>query len=355
MPNASSESHFDKAILRRFSCAELTGEERERVAAHVSRCEHCASICRRFDNALAHVFRDLDEFAPAVTEPTATRASVDEATSVSGRRRSARWKLDFLPSWIPERLAYAAVLILFVGGGGVLLLIFRPPPSETILRDGIGDFKLSRGGRLRVPRSVDLTDDWKMRIQSALVTGRPAELPAIDAVLQPLRSQSALLGTPQTDLLALLSPVNCAVMRESIAFRWTSVPGAEGYLLRLQAGGDFQWQTNVSRTTNFILHATQILRSGQTYEWSVETRINARSHIARPQRFYVLDAAASAEVRRLEGELRSSSLTLGVVYAAYGMVDEAEKEFEKLLVQNPENPSVKLWLETIARRRHATQ
>jgi len=355
MPNPSSESHFDTAVLQRFCCAELTGEERQRVAAHVSGCEYCASICRRYDKALSRVFTDLEEFAPAEAKQDQTLATSGAAVSAPTWRKPLWGKFAFLPSWVPQRLAYAAVLVLFVGAGGVLLLFIIPREAGTTVRDAAGKFKLSRSGRLSVPSSIVLTADWKSRIQSALDTGRPPELPAIDAVLQPLRSQSALLGSSRTESLALLSPVNSAVLLGRIAFRWTAVPGAEGYLLRLQGSGGFQWQTNVSSATNFVFNAAQVLQPGRTYEWSVEARVNARGHVARPRQFYALDEAASAEVRRLQSELRSSSLALGLVYAAHGMLDDAQGEFERLLLQNPENPSVKLWLETLARRRQATQ
>ena len=52
-------------------------------------------------------------------------------------------------------------------------------------------------------------------------------------------------------------------------------------------------------------------------------------------KFKILDASSANEIAAAKRQAGNSHLLLGVVYANAGLLDDAEREFQALLKQNP--------------------
>ncbi len=94
------------------------------------------------------------------------------------------------------------------------------------------------------------------------------------------------------------------------------------------------------------------LARGGEYIWQV-TATKGSETIRAPQRpqpdarFMVLSAVRSSEIERARSRYGRSNLVMGLVYANAGLIDEAEREFQKLAARNPGSPSVQRLLRSI--------
>jgi hypothetical protein len=161
---------------------------------------------------------------------------------------------------------------------------------------------------------------------------------------------------PDTDSpvsLVLRAPVGMVLSEEQPRFSWDPVPGASGYRLVVT---DFrssnrivaQGETGSPGATEWTPPSP--LPRGRIYEWQViavmRDGVLAR---ARPARFKVLDRA---ELEELAAARKTGShLTLGVVLARVGLLEQAEQEFRALQTENPSSALPAKLLASIKARR----
>jgi hypothetical protein len=226
------------------------------------------------------------------------------------------------------------------------------PVYVSEVRDPAGQFRLLDTGRLDAPLS--LPDELRTRVASVLAKKGISELESLSPQLEAMRAKSATLAAPQIDpdKLMALRPMNSSVATNRPLFQWTRPGGATSFLFTVKNDSGFSWQTNVMNATNLVLpQASASLPEGQMFTWQVETRIGRSLSVSAPAWFYVLNATSAAELHRRELDLAGSPLALGTLYAAYGLLDEAEAQFHRVLSLNTNHPVAMTVLDQLARRR----
>ena len=229
----------------------------------------------------------------------------------------------------------------------------EPPASSNVV-------KLNDG-----PRQVTLDEEGNL-------AGVPAEYQ--QAVKQTLTSQQ--IGTPHmvSELvgksgvlmgpseeghpIALLSPVGTVVMGVRPVFRWRALDGAEGYVVKIY-DADFNEVAASPQLTGTVWTATRSLERGRTYSWQLTARAGGREIVspvkpAPDAKFMVLNQAKAAELDRAKSASGNSHLTLGILYAQSGLLDDAEREFQALLRVNPKSGLIHKLLRSVREKRRSS-
>jgi hypothetical protein len=202
--------------------------------------------------------------------------------------------------WLYGTFAAAAVLLLSIGAA-ILWRGNGPAPSDAAVRDALAS------GRLALPSLLsDLTGP-----------------------------QGSRLGEPEAAAFHLTAPIATVVLDTRPMLRWTALPGSPTYVVTLQE------QSTSETITSPPLQGTAwspepALARGRVYAWQVAASAGGQESIAPrppdpPARFMIADAAAAARLERLP----ASPLARGVAYANAGALDDAEREFRTIGVDQP--------------------
>lgn len=224
-----------------------------------------------------------------------------------------------------------------------------------VLNDNGEQIKLDEQGKL--VGLENLLPSEQQAVRNALLTGR-LEAPAI---LKDLRGKD---GTLMGDLDAeksfkVLSPAGTVVLSSRPTFRWQALPGATSYTVKI-----YDTNFNVIASSDVVTSTqwapSMPLAPDKVYTWQVVAVKDGQEVIspappAPDIRFRVLSAAQTEEVERSLASSRNSHLARGVIYARRGILDDAEREFEILLRENPRSSAARKLLNNVRalRRRRA--
>ena len=221
-----------------------------------------------------------------------------------------------------------------------------------VLNDGNYNVTLDKQGTLagleQLPSSI------KQRIQVALQTGK---LEPSSALAQ-LNSQSSdLRGESGNGLpFRLIGPLREIVRSEQPTFRWHALGGAQSYTVTVTDADLNEIVTSPPLSTT-EWQISKPLKAGGIYSWQV-TALKEGARITSPvlpapqAKFRVIDRSTSEMLQQAQRAYPDSHLTLGVLYAEAGFLDEAEKELQALARDNPNDRTVlKLLQQVKAMRR----
>jgi anti-sigma factor RsiW len=221
--------------------------------------------------------------------------------------------------------------------------------SEIVLaiNDGGRQIRLSREGRLEGLGPSEARD---IRLVREALTARRLELPGELAEIN-ARTGVLMGGESKEDSFALLSPVAAITRTTRPVFRWRPLTGAASYTVKVY---DANYELVL---TSPPLNATeweppQTLARGRRYTWQVTATkegktVTAPAPPAPEARFIVLAGDKLEELQRVEKTRRASHLLLGLVYARAGLLDDAEREFQILLSDNPRSAVVRKLLASV--------
>jgi hypothetical protein len=307
--------------------------------------------------------------APSRVVPFEPRASTGAAAAAPGRSTAPRrWLL-------PAGLAAAAV---------VALLLWRPwtprpapsqaqqqqsePPRPPAPSDPTPPAPVSPALTVTLQdggRTVGLTSDGTLagfdgfgrdlrsRLTETLIQGRlPASPRAADTVA---RAGELMSDDVRTTPFAPVGPRATAVSSATPAFRWTALPGATTYRVRIVD----ERLTTVAISepiTTLTWRPDAPLPSRRVLSWQVEatTPDGARTTPEPPlaeARFTVLAPAERARVSEALATAGGSDLASAVVYAEAGLYDDADKALVRVLAANPASPIAAALKADLARRR----
>jgi hypothetical protein len=387
--------HPTKQELEDYRRRVLAPAEFLSVHRHVTACPLCAAQC----NSVAQSERDLGHLhealisAPddtpyhlsAVEASAYVRGTLDEidleiaeshlevcATCqreieqlkvqpvVTGPRR---WfSFPFTNSWQPVRVAmtvlFAATLILLA------LWLLRSKPAENTAagpqNSSTPDSQVSSqpqpqpdtqfalvlndsGRKVTVDQRGSLAGLEQLpvrvqeRVRAALQTGR-LEAPA--ALAQLAGQQSTLLGESGNGVpFRLIGPLGQIVRNQQPTFRWRALPGAQSYKVTVTDADLNEVATSPPlNTTQWKI--TKPLQPGGIYSWQVAAMKDGVAVtspvLPAPQaRFKVIDSSTARMLQQAEHTYSNSHLTLGVLYAESGLLDEAEQQLRILVRDNP--------------------
>jgi len=383
---AESEILFSTAVrthptveqIAEFVDGMPAGEELQIVKDHLTSCEQCVltvNDLRAFKNQVAPGLNR--EYHPASVR----------ATSESWRHRL----LALLPSpLLRSPLAFSsalAVLLLMVTGWLVWqaqqkketkpeVVIATPPPTFTPsatppviptaspnpaegaaapviaqLNDGGRPVMLDREGKLS---GVDnLPPAYQRMVKESLTNQRLAKSPLLAGLNRP--ASSLMGGDEQGNKFFVTGPVGKVMLSDRPTFRWSQLEGASGYVVEV-----YDEKFNLVATSPQIIGnswmAPQPLKRGGIYSWQVKAIKDGREFRSprppAPQtKFRILDPAKVNELAQARRAYASSHLTLGLLYAEAGLLDQAEKEFSALQKANPDSTLVRRLLSQVQKLR----
>lgn len=157
--------------------------------------------------------------------------------------------------------------------------------------------------------------------------------------------------------LTLLSPVRTVVLSPQPELTWKPMAGADRYEVSLtdvtEATAPRPVQAAPLATTSPTVTPTAPLLRGHKYEWEVKAFAAGKPLGFGPQkpdgaaRFRVMDQqqadALPDNVRKASG----SPLLLGIVYAREGLLEEAQRELERVEKSNPQSPVARRIAESV--------
>lgn len=209
----------------------------------------------------------------------------------------------------------------------------EPAPVVAQLSDGGRDLKLDQEGNLS--GAGDLPPVYKNLLTKALSTQRIERSVQLQGLTRP--PSSLMSSGNQKDQFSVLEPVGNVLMTNKPAFRWSAMDGAAGYVVEV-----YDDRFNLVSSSPQLTEPswTTTLPRGNVYSWQVKA-IKEGQEITSPRppapqaKFRLLDQAKVNELARAKRSYPSSHLTLGLLYADAGLLQEAEQELRLLRRANP--------------------
>ena len=202
-----------------------------------------------------------------------------------------------------------------------------------VLSDGNQKVTVDKQGALagleRLPSPI------QQKVRAVLQTGR---LEQSSALAQLAGQQSTLLGKSKNGLpFGLIEPLGKVVRTEQPTLRWHALAGAESYTVTVTDADLNEVATSLPlNTTEWRI--SKPLKEGGIYSWQVTAikdgvRVTSPVLPAPQAKFKVIDRATTEMLQH--AQRADSHLTMGVLYAEAGLLDEAEQELRVLVRDNP--------------------
>jgi hypothetical protein len=156
--------------------------------------------------------------------------------------------------------------------------------------------------------------------------------------------------TARENTFGLLGPSGTVSATDRPNLRWQALAGATSYTVSV-FDADFNLVTRSSPITA-TQWTTPSLRRGMIYSWEVVALRNGqevRSPVAPAPRaqFKILEAEKLLELTNLKKHKPISHLALGLTYARFGLLVEAEGQLQILARENPNSPVAARLLRTV--------
>ncbi len=218
----------------------------------------------------------------------------------------------------------------------------------TTLNDGAGQVTLDKEGNVN-----GVAAPFQPLVKEAL-TAQRIETPRM---LAELAGKSGVLMGPADEghPFALLGPVGTVVMSDRPTLRWRAPGGADSYVVKVY-DADFNEVAVSPQLSEPAWAVTRSLERGRIYSWQVTARVGDKEVIspvkpAPDARFMILDQAKANELANAKNAAEGSHLTLGVLYAQAGLLDDAERELQALLRANPQSTLAEKLLRSVRAKR----
>lgn len=154
-----------------------------------------------------------------------------------------------------------------------------------------------------------------------------------------------LLGKQKEEAdFSLLSPFGQVVQASRPVLKWRPLSGAASYYVSVYDANLRKIASSGALTVTQWIPELELER-GRTYYWQVralkdEQEFFAPAPSAPDAKFKILERSQLAEIEKAK-TVHTSHLTLGVLYARAGMLEEARLEFRTLAAANPHSPLVR--------------
>jgi hypothetical protein len=335
-----------------FVDGNLAGEELQMVVDHLTNCEHCVLTVddlRAFRNQIAPSLAREYHPAPIPTESWwhRTAGSLAEMFGKS-----------------PALAFGGALAVLVVAATGWLIwrtlpgrepkqeIVVAPPPTSqpappaplppatqlvAQINDGGRQVTLDQEGKLS--GADELPPAYQNMLKEALVNKRLETSSNLKGLTRP--PSSLMSGEKQGSDFLVIEPVGKVLVTDHPTFRWSAMEGATSYVVEVY-DSKFELVANSPQLTTNSWRAPQQLGRGGVYSWQVKAikdgkEFNSPRPPAPQAKFRVLDQAKANELAKARRAYLSSHLTLGLLYAEAGLLNEAEQELRALQKANPDS------------------
>ena len=215
------------------------------------------------------------------------------------------------------------------------------------LKDNGREIRIDHEGKLSGLEGLD--ESSQKMVKAALAGEGLAKPKVLDELSAP---PIKLLGeAPSETVFQLIGPVSKVITEQRPAFSWRPLRGAANYVV-----GVFDTNFNLVAhspslsTTNWTVDKP--LQRGQIYSWEVTATKDGKEFKAPvapapSAQFRLLEADKLNALSKLKQQKPTSHLALGLMYARFGLVNDAEVEFRKLMKENPDSAAARKLLRTV--------
>lgn len=188
----------------------------------------------------------------------------------------------------------------------------------------------------------------RLLVRSVLTTKTLSKPEVLDKLTAP--SITLLDPNARENTFGLLGPSGTVIATDHPKLHWQALAGATSYIVSV-FDADFNLVTRSAPQT-VTQWTTPTLRRGIIYSWEVVAIRNGqevRSPVAPAPRaqFKTLEAEKLRELTNLKKRSPISHLTLGLTYARFGLLAEAEGQLQILARENPNSPVATRLLRTV--------
>lgn len=184
-----------------------------------------------------------------------------------------------------------------------------------------------------------LPPDLRTTVENVLATRKLRMPPALGNLSE---STGRLRGeSEEQDAIVPLAPAGVVIESDRPTFRWRALEGASDYIVTVH---DSKLRTveNSGPLAGAEWSIQKPLERGVTYSWQIRAVKDGKTVIspkppAPEARFRVLDRNSMAALDNARRSNGSSHLAMGVAYWKYGLIEQAEREFEALVRANPDS------------------
>ena len=351
-------AHLTSEQTAEYVDKNLSGDELQFATDHLRSCEQCAYAVedlRAFRNEIAPSL-DREYGPPQAESPVAKESWLAKLFGVSpvpafGGAALAVLLLAFI-GWIawrtPKEEKREVVVVVPTPSvqpspsvAPSVEVQPEAPPVVAQLNDGAGVVSLDREGKLS--GADNLPPAYQELVRKALTTQRVERSSQLQGLTRP---PSSLMGGNEPGReFSILAPAGVVLMSDRPAFRWSKFEGASAYVVEVY-NEQFERVMTSPELTTVSWIATQSLPRGRVYSWQVKAVKDGQEvTVPRPPvpqaKFRVIDQGRMNEIARAKGAYGSSHLTLALLYAEAGLLNEAEQELRLLQKANPQSEIVR--------------
>ena len=369
--------HLSEDQLRRYAAKLLAPEELLRVDAHVSDCLQCQAELTRKLGAIPDSL--MEEFVPDHEEEhlgyeqmvhfMETKVS-DRDPSVASHlkicKRCTR-ELNDLQSYAKEFqaepvrkssfrwvFAVAAVVASIAVGAALLFQIQETQQSRASkqvramvsIKEPGTNIILDEHGKLS-----GLEDASQNEHQMVIHALQSNTFETPSSLRELIGARGTLRGEPSPVSFRVLAPAGTFIQEVLPVFHWEALEGASKYKVTI-----LDEEMNLIAESSWIQEtswkAETVLPRNHSYIWQVAALRNG-VEVVSPQppaalaRFRILDQQSFERLKMESEKSRDSNLLLGLLYARYGVLDEAEKHLQLVSDANPQSKEIKQLLQKL--------
>lgn len=225
------------------------------------------------------------------------------------------------------------------------------PAVVAALQDHGQTIALDQAGKLT--GLSDLPQEAEAALKRALESQQIEIAPAVKKLS---RRPATLMGEAEKQpALKLQTPVGTFVNDTRPTFRWQALPAAENYSVQV-LDTNFNVVATSPALSQTHWRVTTPLKRGQEYVWQVTAEVEGKRVTSAaanaPEAHFKILSAEQAQALQTLVQTHDSHLLRGTMYAKFGLLDEAEREFHALRQANPQSTVArKLWRNLRALRR----
>ena len=348
--DGNAGAHLTSEQTAEYVDKNLSGVELQFVTDHVSSCEQCAFAVenlRAFRNEIAP---SLDrEYGPLNVTPLVRESSWRQ-------RFASLFRVSPMPAF--GAAALAILLLSFIAW-----IVWRAPKEEKqevvvvpspSLQPSPSAVPSVEAQPEPSPVVAQLDDGpvppaYQELVNKALTSQRIERSSQLQGLTRP--SSTLMGGNEAGREFSLLAPVGTVLTSDRPAFRWSKFEGASDYVVEVY-DDQFKLVMSSPQVTSVSWTATQSLPRGKVYSWQVKaTKDGQDVTVPRPPapqaKFRVMDQGRLKEIANAKRAYGSSHLTMGLLYAQAGLLNEAEQELRIVQRANPDSHIVRSLLRQV--------
>lgn len=367
LPDSADEPfHLSNAEVRRYTNGSIDQADRIIFESHLDICDQCSEAVQLL----------------AASSPAESVSSSARPAEIAAQQSYAAWRaFRFTPARAAAGVLVVACLVLaFVvwqrwrarsddqtvqkngtqtptntpGSGSP-----TPAPTESTKDSNTDQFAVAasledNGRKIQLDNTgkliglEELPEASRSLVRSVLANKTLSKPEVLDKLTAP--SITLMDPTARENTFGLLGPSGTVIATDRPNLRWQALAGASSYTVSV-FDADFNRVTRSAPQT-----ATQwtspALRRGMIYLWEVVAVRNGqevRSPVAPAPRaqFKILEAEKLLELTNLKKHKPISHLTLGLTFARFGLLVEAEGQLQILARENPNSPVATRLLRTV--------